>query len=117
MPIGKGERFIIVHAGTKDGFIPNAKDVSKGKNASADMNHENFEKWVDENLLPNLPENSVVILDNAPYHTVQEDRCLTMATKKADIIAWLTKHDMALPAALMTWLSPSGIADGHLRVH
>ena len=35
-PIWKEKRYIIVHAGTKDGFIPNTKDVSKGKNSSSD---------------------------------------------------------------------------------
>ena len=101
VPIGKGKRYIIVHAGTKDGFISNAHDVSKGKNSSSDyhtdMNREKFDKWVNDNLLPNLPTNSVIVLDNAPYHTVQEDRCPTMATKKADIIAWMTKQGIAVP--------------------
>ena len=101
VPIGKGERCIVIHAGTKDGFIHNAAGVFKGKSGSADyhtdMNCENFENWVNQNLLPNLPKNYVVVLDNASYHTVQEDRCPTLATKKADIIAWLIKHNMTVP--------------------
>ena len=101
VPIGKWERYVIVHAGTKDGFIPNAKDVRKGKNSCSDyhtdMTREKFGKWVNYNPLPNLPTNSIIVLDNAPYHTVQEDRCPTMAKKKADIITWMTKHCITVP--------------------
>ena len=75
--IGKGDRFIVIHAETKDRFIHTAAGVFKGKSGSAD-NHtdmicENFENWVNQNLLPNLTKNSVVILDNALYHTVLGD--------------------------------------------
>ena len=77
VPIGKSERYIIVHASTKDGFIPNTEDASKGKNSSSDyhtnMNREKIEKWVIYNLLPNIPANSVIFFDNVPYHKIQED--------------------------------------------
>ena len=101
VPIGKGERIIVIHAETKDGFIHTAAGIFKGKNGSADyhtdMICENFENWVNQNLLPNPPKNSIVVLDNASYHTVQEDRSLTIATKKADIIALLIKHSITVP--------------------
>ena len=69
VPTEKGERFIVIHAETQDGFIHNTAGVFKGKSGSAD-NHtdmicENFESWVNQNLLPNHPKNSVVVLDNA----------------------------------------------------
>ncbi|KAJ4442360.1 hypothetical protein ANN_03946 [Periplaneta americana] len=37
------------------------------------MNSTNFERWVNTQLLPNLPEKSVVVMDNAPYHSIQEN--------------------------------------------
>ena len=52
VPIGKGERFIISHAGTKDGFIHTAASIFKGKSGSADyhtdMIWEHFENWVNQ---------------------------------------------------------------------
>ena len=35
-----------------------------------DMNNENFMKWVNDQLLPNMPEKSVLVVDNASYHNV-----------------------------------------------
>ncbi|GBM06068.1 hypothetical protein AVEN_49445-1 [Araneus ventricosus] len=35
------------------------------------MNSNISEKWAREKLIPNLPENAVVNIDNAPYHSVQ----------------------------------------------
>jgi hypothetical protein len=34
------------------------------------MNWDNFSKWFQEQLLKNIPENSLIIMDNAPYHNV-----------------------------------------------
>ena len=46
-------------------------------------------------LIPNLPPKSVVVIDNASYHSVQEDKCPTQASRKADMQTWLTKHNVA----------------------
>lgn len=33
------------------------------------MNAENFTKWPTEKLIPNIPRNSMIVMDNAPYHS------------------------------------------------
>lgn len=33
------------------------------------MNSGNFFKWLDEQLIPALEEPSLIIMDNAPYHS------------------------------------------------
>ena len=42
------------------------------KGSSADyhqkMNAVNFEKWFEDKLLPALPTNSLIVMDNASYH-------------------------------------------------
>ncbi|CAG4981667.1 unnamed protein product [Colias eurytheme] len=57
--ISLGERYIVVHPGTEEGFIPIALLVYKSKDNNADfhhdMNKENFKKWVVTKLIPNLP--------------------------------------------------------------
>ncbi|KAJ8912977.1 hypothetical protein NQ315_000033 [Exocentrus adspersus] len=88
-------RFIVVHAGSENGFVQNAALVFKAGLTQGDyhgqMNQENFTKWLTEKLLPNIPEHSVIVMDNAPYHFVQEDKVPTKSALETDIIAWLTK--------------------------
>ena len=91
-----GERLIIVHAGGSMGFIPGAALIFKANSKTGDyhsqMNASNFEKWLKEKLAVNLPFNSVVVMDNAPYHSVQTNRPPTMTSKKEDLIKWLEKN-------------------------
>lgn len=53
------------------------------------MNHHNFIKWVETQLIPNLPPKSVLVVDNAAYHNVRTQANVTSATKKIDMIRWL----------------------------
>ncbi|MCU7801183.1 MAG: transposase [gamma proteobacterium symbiont of Lucinoma myriamae] len=99
VPFSKGERLIVVHAGSRKGFIPNALLMFKAHSDSGDyhqeMNSENFEKWLREKLIPNLPEKCVIVMDNASYHSIQVDKCPVQSTRKADIQNWLTRHNIA----------------------
>ncbi|KAJ8913779.1 hypothetical protein NQ315_002685 [Exocentrus adspersus] len=78
---GTGKRFIVFHAGTKHGFVENASLVFSSTSKSADyhdsMNREMFEKWMTEKLLPNLEEPSLIIMDNAPYHSALAEKLPT----------------------------------------
>jgi len=93
-PTGKGERLIIINAITKAGWVPNAKTVFKSKKKSGDyhgqMNWDIFRQWFCEQLLPNIPENSLIIMDNAPYHNVLSSASAPVkSSKKSEIKAWL----------------------------
>lgn len=35
------------------------------------MTGESFEPWYNEKLIPNLAQNSVMVIDNASYHSTQ----------------------------------------------
>lgn len=59
-----------------------------------DMNHDNFMQWVKSKLLPNLPLNSVLIVDNASYHNVALNKDPTSATRKQDMITWLVQRNI-----------------------
>ena len=93
---GKGPRLIVVHAGGAEGWVQGADLVFRSKTNSAgyhdEMNSEHFMEWFNEQLLPNIPRNSVIILDNAPYHNTQKDKPPTTATRKEDIRKWLDNH-------------------------
>nr|XP_037286294.1 uncharacterized protein LOC119179331 [Rhipicephalus microplus] len=96
-PSGKGARLILVHAGSSaTAFIEGAADYFRAKKGgSADYHSEMdgryFEEWFTDKLLPNIPPNSVIVMDNAPYHSVALEKAPTKPTRKADIQLWLTK--------------------------
>lgn len=58
------------------------------------MNAENFEKWIQEHLLPNIPPQSVIVLDNAPYHSKILDKVPTRYSTKPTMLAWLQKNNI-----------------------
>ncbi|XP_050293624.1 uncharacterized protein LOC126734134 [Anthonomus grandis grandis] len=86
---------IVVHAGSNNGFLENASLVFKAGQTSGDyhgqMNQTNFTQWLTEKLPPNTPANSIIVLDNAPYHSVQKDKTPTKSSLKQHMIDWLSK--------------------------
>ena len=104
VPPGDGERFIMVAAGTESGFIDESVLSFVARNKSDDyhgeMNSELFQRWLTTRHLPALDEPSVLVLDNAPYHSMlsEESRCPTSATRKADLVSWLVQRGIAVPA-------------------
>jgi transposase len=61
------------------------------------MNQELFTKWFSEKLLPNIPENSLIIMDNAAYHNVLSVHSAPTATcKKEKIRSWLEQNNIPL---------------------
>lgn len=98
-PLGKRDRLIVLHAGGEFGFINGGMLIFKSGNKTGDyhseMNFENFMKWFSEKLIPNLPEKSVIVIDNAPYHNVVLDKPPTSNSKKEDMRNWL--HSKGIP--------------------
>ena len=100
VPHGEVERFVVIAAGTEDGFVEGSYLCYPAKSTQGDyhgeMNGDLFQLWLTNHLLPALPEPSVLVLDNAPYHTqlTEESRCPTTATKKADLVTWLEHHNI-----------------------
>lgn len=103
---GLGARLIIFHAGTKDGFIVGAADVFKAKkrgksdyHTDGSMTQERFLKtW--ENLLDHLPPNSIILIDNATYHSERvpgTGPCPSKA-RKAEIQEWLRARNIPFDA-------------------
>lgn len=92
-PISKGQRVVIVNAGSEAGFVPNALLLFKAGTKTGDyhdnMNFDNYEKWIRCQLLPNLPPNSVVVVDNASYHNKQSDPAPTANARKGEMKKWL----------------------------
>lgn len=87
-------RYIVLHAGNKDGFIPGAELVFSSKSKGdyhGEMNQNNFLLWFENQLLKNLKEPSVIVMDNASYHSTVVDKTPTSGSTKPVIKEWLTK--------------------------
>ncbi|KAL4104225.1 hypothetical protein QTP88_019534 [Uroleucon formosanum] len=91
-PTGKGKRFIVLHIGSADGFVRGGLLCFESKKNTSDyhdeMNGQTFKEWFEEILLL-LKDSAVVVMDNAPYHSVKSERIPTMSWKKADIVNWI----------------------------
>lgn len=91
VPEGKGQRLIIAHAGTSSGFVPNCLLAFKSVKTTEyheEMDFNKFKEWF-LTLLNNLSEPHFIVMDNAPYHSVQKDKAPTSSNRKNEIITWL----------------------------
>ena len=70
-PSGKGQRLIILHAGSREGWVPESELVFSSKTRSEDY-HNETNTMVEQSLIPQLPPQSLIILDNAKYHNAGE---------------------------------------------
>lgn len=98
-PTGKGTRLIIVNAITREGWVPNTKLVFEAAKKTGDyhssMNWNNFSKWFKEQLLENIPENSLIILDNAAYHNVLVEEAFPKKSHSVSKLReWLTHNEI-----------------------
>ncbi|XP_072384696.1 uncharacterized protein [Diabrotica undecimpunctata] len=102
-PSGKGKRLIICHIGSKDGFVPDALWAFESKKSGdyhEEMIGESFEKWF-FSILEKLDKNSVIVLDNAPYHSRRVEKIPTTASKKVDIQNWLQSKNINFDNSLL----------------
>jgi hypothetical protein len=104
-PTSKGQRLITVHAGTEKGFIPGALPIFKSNQTTGDyhkeMNSDNYLRWVQEKQIPNLPKNSVFVIDNAAYHNVLSEKCPTSSSRKEDMENWLLQNKIPFSGDLL----------------
>jgi transposase len=88
-----------MNAITRDGWVSGAKVTFKSTRKTGDyhgqMNQGMFTKWFKEKLLPNIPDNSLIIMDNASYHNVLAPLSApTPSCKKEKIQSWLERNSI-----------------------
>ena len=96
-PTGKGERLIILNAISNSGWIAGSKLIFKATRKTGDyhgqMNWDLFKKWFTEMLLPNIPKNALIVMDNAPYHNIlSKSSPPTAQSSKSKIREWLEQN-------------------------
>ena len=93
-PYVNGSSLIILHASSENGWVSDAALVFQSKKATGDyhdeMTSEHFEEWFHDSLLPNILPNSLIVIDNAPYHSRRLELVPTMSSRKQIIQDWLT---------------------------
>ncbi|XP_031342522.1 uncharacterized protein LOC116170342 isoform X1 [Photinus pyralis] len=75
-PSGKGNRLIVLHIGSEDGFVEEGLLCFESKKTGdyhEEMTSEVFEKWFME-IVTHLDEQSVIIMDNASYHSRKSEK-------------------------------------------
>ncbi|KAF4532073.1 hypothetical protein B566_EDAN015122 [Ephemera danica] len=101
-PSGAGKRTIILDIGNEEGFLEPREETSlcfEGKKDSNDYHNEmcgeHYLEWF-SSVLRKIPEHSVIVIDQAPYHTMRDPQSInpTMAWRKDAIIDWLVKHEI-----------------------
>ncbi|XP_053395641.1 uncharacterized protein LOC128555879 [Mercenaria mercenaria] len=104
-PCNRGQRLLVVHAESRNGFIKGAQLVYKASSSSGDYHHEmngqNFTKWLKEKLLPNLHSPSAIVMENASYHSMQAEKFPTSSSRKQEIKEWLRKQNIAFDDGLL----------------
>uniref|UniRef100_A0A0A9WFW1 Tc1-like transposase DDE domain-containing protein n=1 Tax=Lygus hesperus TaxID=30085 RepID=A0A0A9WFW1_LYGHE len=91
---------IMVNIGSEKGYLPNAQYVFRTEFSTGDKhgqtikewNHDNFCKWIEEKVIPNLPESSVIVMDDAPYHKKLINRPPSYYATKAVMVGWLASR-------------------------
>ncbi|CAK1603199.1 unnamed protein product [Parnassius mnemosyne] len=104
--VSKWKRWIIVHTGSENDFVPNELLIFTGKNKQDDYHSEmyahNFTKRVTEKLVPNITEPSIIVMDNAPYHSIITNKAPTSALKVDEIKLWLLENNIPFDDTLWT---------------
>lgn len=116
MKSGKGERLILNHFGSKDGFISNALDLFVANTTDQDyhsaMDHNHYHTYIRDFLGPNLPDKCFVVIDQATYHGVKTDSSYypKISDRKQEILNWLVEKGLGVNEELEV-LGKAGLLD------
>jgi len=88
--VGKGVRFFVINAGTEEGFVENAEKIVYKIEITAQI----FEEWLENQLMPNVPPNSIVIYDNCSVHSRKYSKTPTMASNLKTIKEWILINEI-----------------------
>ncbi|XP_073967455.1 uncharacterized protein [Choristoneura fumiferana] len=95
--LSEHSRWIMIHAGSENGFVSGAQAVWKAESKGEchdQINEETFEKWVTDHLLPNIPSNSIIVINNSFCNGEVLTKAPISTSRKDTIIAWLVKNNI-----------------------
>lgn len=97
-PSGKGGRWCFIHAMLRTGLISDTCRIFEAEKNSGDYHDmfdaQHFQEWRMNQLMPNLPEKSVIVTDRASFHLVPEEQIIPASMRKSELQAWLTEKEI-----------------------
>ena len=57
----------------------------------------NILKWFNDTLIPKLEPNSIIVMDNASYHSRRLQKIPTKSSTKQEMKDWLTSNAIQFP--------------------
>jgi hypothetical protein len=90
---------IFVHVVAEDAFVARPQLTYEAGSLDGDYDSRtyrtNFENWAKETLIPNIPEEPVVVFDSAPFQCAQADKLRSEYTVKTEMISRLRRQRLA----------------------
>ena len=65
------------------------------------MNGDSYEQYFANSLCTNVPQGSLIVIDNAPYHSRNDETYPVSKWKKQQYIDWLKSKDIAVPKKIL----------------
>ncbi len=88
--VGKGVCFTVINAISEDGFVKNGELIIY----KTEINSQLFEEYLEKQLMPELPPNSIVIYDNCSVHSRRYIKTPTQSTNIESIKEWLNDNNI-----------------------
>lgn len=96
--LGNGGSFVLVHAGTSQGFVKNCSLLFETKKQTSEDDElitvQQWYKWFEWQLLPSLKKPSIIVLDSKDIHCAVLDQTPSFGNNKTEIVAWLERHNV-----------------------
>ena len=77
---------MLVYAGNEAGFVEGAELLFVGKKIGdyyGEMGGQIYEEYFSEQLLLNIPSNTLIVLDNTSIHSIKREHISTKTNAKA----------------------------------
>ncbi|XP_054015965.1 uncharacterized protein LOC128896633, partial [Hylaeus anthracinus] len=100
VPTNKGKRLIILHCGSKEGWVQNGLYLAGKRLEYCHLDyHKNmdanvFAKWFKDHLLSNIKPRNIIVMDNESYHSRQEEKIPTKGSSKSTIQKFLIDNNL-----------------------
>lgn len=109
---GQGRRWCCMHALMEEGLLEDTFLILEAKKSKGDyhqqFDHQVFQQWFQEQLLPHLPKRCLIVIDRCPYHMVGHDSIMPQQMRKIELQEWLTQNGFDWEES---WLKPRLIAE------
>jgi hypothetical protein len=88
-----------VHIGNENSFLPNAAELiflckKNVADVHDELDGEINDQYFKDQVLQNLPPNTVTVSDNASYQSRKIENIPTPSKRKDKIQEWMTSHNM-----------------------